>query len=136
MADTGGQEKTEQPTGKRLQENREKGQVAKSMEINSLGIFSGGILLIYLVKDHLGHQLTDLSVMIFSSLDTLELNVSLLKIYVTKGSLYFFSIVSPVLIGLCVIGLIVSYAQTGFQITPKALAPQWSKFDPIKGIKE
>ena len=47
MAESDGQEKTEQATSKRLEESREKGQVAKSTEINSLAIFLSGLMIIY-----------------------------------------------------------------------------------------
>ena len=33
-----GQERTEEPTGKRLQESRDKGQVARSRELNTLAV--------------------------------------------------------------------------------------------------
>ncbi|MEW6042259.1 MAG: EscU/YscU/HrcU family type III secretion system export apparatus switch protein, partial [Elusimicrobiota bacterium] len=38
------EEKTEQPTPKRRQEAREKGQVAKSQEVNSVFILLAGLL--------------------------------------------------------------------------------------------
>ncbi|MDP1994714.1 MAG: EscU/YscU/HrcU family type III secretion system export apparatus switch protein, partial [Ignavibacteria bacterium] len=42
MADSEGQEKTEQASGKKLSDARDKGQVAKSQEINSLALFGAG----------------------------------------------------------------------------------------------
>ncbi|MCK5088250.1 MAG: EscU/YscU/HrcU family type III secretion system export apparatus switch protein, partial [Melioribacteraceae bacterium] len=42
MPNNEGQEKTEQPTPKKLTDSREKGQVAKSQEITNFAIFTGG----------------------------------------------------------------------------------------------
>ena len=39
-----GQERTEQPTSKRLQEAREKGQVAKSPEVSTAFLFAASLL--------------------------------------------------------------------------------------------
>jgi len=42
MADNSAQEKSEQPTSKKLSDARNRGQVAKSVEINSLVVFTTG----------------------------------------------------------------------------------------------
>jgi flagellar biosynthetic protein FlhB len=41
-------EKSEQPTGKRIQEARDKGQVARSQEIPAVAILLTGTLILYL----------------------------------------------------------------------------------------
>lgn len=44
MAEADGQEKTEQPTGKRIEDSRKKGQVARSKELATfLVLISGGL---------------------------------------------------------------------------------------------
>ena len=45
-----GQEKTEQATGKRLTDSRNEGKVAKSSEINSLVMFTTGLLMLFLTE--------------------------------------------------------------------------------------
>jgi len=135
MPDTGGQEKTEQPTGKRLEESREKGQVGKSMEINSLAIFATGLLLLYMTKFYIGDNLSKLSITIFSSLDSIDINIQMLRLFAIKGISFFVLTLAPVFFGLVIIALAAGYGQVGFKITPKALAPKFSKLNPIKGIK-
>mgnify|MGYP001473574029 CR=1 FL=1 len=95
MAESDGQEKTEQATSKRLEESREKGQVAKSTEINSLAIFLSGLMIIYFYKTQIGEKISWLATYIFGSLDKLEVNVNLLQVYSAKGFLYFLSIMAP-----------------------------------------
>ncbi|MFH1194296.1 MAG: flagellar biosynthesis protein FlhB [bacterium] len=135
MADTGGQEKSEQPTDKRLTETREKGQVAKSAEINSLAIFVTGLLILFMFKDQMGNKISELAIYIFSSLDHLEMNVQLLSVYATKGFSLYLVILAPIFIALVVISLAVGFGQVGFKISLKALIPKFEKLNPLTGIK-
>ncbi|NLT50063.1 MAG: flagellar biosynthesis protein FlhB [Ignavibacteria bacterium] len=135
MAESDGQEKTEQATSKRLDESREKGQVAKSTEINSLAIFLSGLMIIYFYKTDIGEKISWLATYIFSSLDKLELNVNLLQVYSAKGFVYFLSIMAPFFIVLMVVSLAAGFAQVGFHFAFKALAPKASKFNPVSGLK-
>ena len=43
MAESDGQEKTEQPTDRRLQQAREKGQIPRSREAQSFAVLLGGV---------------------------------------------------------------------------------------------
>lgn len=135
MADTGGQEKTENATGKRLEESRSKGQVAKSQEMNSIAVFGLGLILIFVFKDFFGEKLGGLAKFVFGSLDSLELSMAVFHSYVYKGFMFVFITLSPIFIGLVIIALVAGYGQAGFRITPKALIPKFEQFDPIKGVK-
>ena len=85
MAENEGQEKTEQPTGKKLQDAREKGQVAKSQEINSFAIFTFGLLLIFATRQFMGDLLSELAITVFSQLDTLTISIDLIQSFASKG---------------------------------------------------
>lgn len=135
MAELDGQEKSEQATSKRQQDTRDKGQAPKSQELNSLAVFTTGLLVLFLTKDYLGGKLWDMSIYIFSSLDTLEISVDVLSLYVIKGAMFFILSMMPVFLGIIVVSLAVGYGQVGFKFTPKALEPKFSKLDPIKGFK-
>ncbi len=135
MAELDGQEKTEQATGKRLQDSRNKGVAPKSQELNSLAVFTTGLLILFFTKEYLGGKLWEISIYIFSSLDTLSLSVDVLSMYAIKGLTFFVMSMMPVFLGIIVISLAVGYGQVGFKFTPKALEPKFSKLDPIKGFK-
>jgi len=135
-AEKDGQEKTEQATSKKLTDTREKGQAAKSQEINSLAVFTTGLLVLFFTKEYLGAKLWNMSTYIFSSLDTLELSVNILSIYAFQGAMFFITAVFPVSIAIVLIALIVGYGQVGFQITPQALQPKFSNLNPISGFKK
>lgn len=135
MPEVNGQEKTEQPTTKKLDDAREKGQVAKSMEINSFAIFTSGLLLVLLSKNHLGTQISELSKTMFNSLDVLELNSGIIQGYAAKALAFFVITVGPVFAGIFVVALLAGISQVGFKISVKALRPKFSKLNPLKGIK-
>lgn len=135
MAEFEGQEKTEQPTGKKLSDARERGQVAKSMEINSLAVFGSGLILIYLTKNYIGDKFYYFARESFNSLNNIELTKAVVQTYAIKWAIFFFTLSLPVLIGVTVVALISNIAQVGFKFTPKALEIKFSRFNPVNGIK-
>jgi flagellar biosynthetic protein FlhB len=134
MAESSG-EKTEQASGKRLEDSREQGQVARSVEINSFLIFSAGISIIYVAKSTIGSGIKEMTITIFSSLNHLELTVDLLSVYAMRGFVFFISMVAPIFAGLVMLSLAAGYGQVGFKITPKVLQPKFSKLNPLNGVK-
>ena len=54
MAEKSFQEKTEQATPKRREESRKKGEVAKSRELASIAVLSGGVLYLFFGGKKLG----------------------------------------------------------------------------------
>ena len=130
-----GQEKTEKATGKRLEDSRQEGKVAKSMEINSLLVFSVGILAVYFSKGHIGDKFLQLTNMMWGSLGSMELNLHILKMLAAKGFLFFLVTLAPLFIGILLAGIGATYGQIGFKLSSKALLPKFEKLDPIKGVK-
>ena len=135
MAESEGQEKTEQPTSKKLTEGREKGQVAKSMEINSLVIFTSGLMILYFTNSMIGENLSKLTIKIFNSLDVLNLDFNLFRLYVKDGLWFMAFTIVPIFIGLFIAAFVAAVSQVGFKMSLKAMAPKAEKFNVLKGIK-
>jgi flagellar biosynthesis protein FlhB len=135
MAETEGQEKTEQPSGKKLSDARDRGQVAKSTELNSLVVFGGGLVLIFLSKGFIGEKLSFFTKEIFSSLDTFNINQTILQTYFLKWTLFLFIVMAPILLGLIVVSLVSNISQVGLKFSGKAFAPKMNRFNPVAGIK-
>ncbi len=135
MAETDGQEKTEQPTGKKLEDSRKEGKVAKSIEVNAFAIFTSGLLMVYFTKSFLSSRISDFSINIFNKLDVLNINRNMIQNF-TKETLFFFLItLAPILGILFVVSLVANVAQVGLKFSPKALKPELNKFNPFSGIK-
>ena len=135
MAESEGQEKTESPTGKKLEDSRKKGQVAKSVEVNSFAILTFGMLIIYLCHKTIGANIAQLATKIFSSLDVLKLDKDSVQRYMQEGIFFYFSTLWPVFGGIILIGLVATIAQVGFKFSSQALVPNFGKFNPVKGLK-
>jgi flagellar biosynthesis protein FlhB len=135
MAENDGQEKTEQPSQKKLQEGRDKGQVAKSMEINSLVIFTSGLMFLYFSHKMISGAISKLSFKLFSNLDVLQLNTNTFRIYAKEGFMFLGLSLLPVFAGLFIVALVAGVSQVGFNVSMKALKPTGSKFNVLKGIK-
>jgi len=135
MADQDGQEKSEQPTSKKLDDARDKGQVAKSTEINSLAVFGSGLIMLYLTKGFIADKFSDFTIEILGSLEKFELNRAILQTYMFKWVFFFLVLLSPVLIGIVVVSLVANIAQVGLKFKGKAFKPKFERFNPIAGIK-
>lgn len=136
MADLDGQEKSEQPTGKKLSDARNKGQAAKSLEINSLAVFGSGLTLIYLTKGFIGEKFREFSVDTFGKLDSLSIDKSLLQMYMIKWAIFFFTLAAPVLIVVALVSFISNVSQIGFKFAGEAFKPKLDKLNPLSGIKK
>jgi flagellar biosynthesis protein FlhB len=136
MAESDGQEKTEQPTGKKLSDSRKEGKVAKSTEVNSFAVFTSGMLMVFFMQKFLSSRISDFSINIFNKLDVLNINRDMIQSF-TKDTLLFFLItLAPVLLVLFVISFVANIAQVGLKFSAKALKPDLNRFNPFTGIKK
>jgi flagellar biosynthetic protein FlhB len=130
-----GQEKTEQPTAKRLDEAKKKGQIARSRELNTMAItLVGGITLVSM-GSHIGNGLWDLMVSNFTiprqdMYDTTSL-VTRLALAI-EDALF---MLLPFFLVVVVLAILSSVALGGYTFSGESLAPKLSKLDPIKGLK-
>lgn len=135
MAEQDGKEKTEQPTSKKLDDARSRGQVARSKEVNSLAVFGTGFVLLYLFQNFIGSRLKDFSISIFDSLDTFPNRISLISSFMTEWVFFFILTLAPIMAGLIVIIFISNVSQVGIKLSPKALELNLDKLNIFKGIK-
>ncbi len=130
-----GQEKTEQPTPKRLRDARKKGQVARSRELNTMAItLLGGIALVSM-SAHMGSGLWEIMAgnFIIPRADIYDSTamVRRLAAAIQNGLMMllpFFLVVVVAAIGS-------SVALGGVAFSGETLVLNFSKLDPIKGIK-
>lgn len=136
MAETpDGQEKTEEATGKRISETREKGNVPKSQEINSLAIFASGILILILTQNQIANVISALAKKVFGHMNEFELRPDMLQPYMFSAFVVFIKVLAPFFVILIIVGLTTNIAQFGFQFHLKPLAPKFNKLNFFKNIK-
>lgn len=135
MAEDTGQERTEQPTPRRKQQAKEKGQVARSRELNTMLVMllSGGALLF------LGPALIQTLAEIFRQ----QLNISRANIFDPGAMMRLFEIaimdafwgLVPFLFVIVIAAMVGPIAMGGLTFSAKSFAFKWEKIDPIKGLK-
>ncbi len=131
------EEKTEKATPKRRKEAREKGQVIRSVEINSAIIILVSFYIMKFFSGSIIHNLED----IYKS--ALAVNAPLDDIFtynglqngLTKMILKAFLAVLPITVGCLIAGIVVNYVQVGFLFTTKPLKPDLNRINPIQGFK-
>ncbi|MGB5396124.1 MAG: flagellar biosynthesis protein FlhB [Gammaproteobacteria bacterium] len=134
MAQDSGQERTEQPTPKRLREAREKGQVPRSKELNSMALLmaaAGGLLVMgeYLI-DGLGELLrSGLSIKQARDIDS----QTMMELF-GDSALQSLILISPLFVLLVVIVIMTPLGLGGWSFSTKAISFKWEKLDPIKGM--
>lgn len=128
-------EKTEQPTGKRLGEARNKGNVAFSADLNNAVILLFGFILWYALGVNTYNSLYNamkaslVNLMCKDVTPESVIDVMLSHVYML------IKILSPFLGGLLLIGLAASYLQVGFMFNFGLLKPNLSKLNIISGLK-
>jgi flagellar biosynthetic protein FlhB len=135
LADNGGQERTEKATPRKLSEARKKGNVARSMDVNTAVVLLAGVAAIRLQFGDMGGRIAEVTRALFSNFPREDMTVeSLHRLFVLLGW-QFFLIVAPCLGLLLVAGLVANYLQVGVLFTTETLKPSLSKISPLAGFK-
>ncbi|MDD4052686.1 MAG: EscU/YscU/HrcU family type III secretion system export apparatus switch protein, partial [candidate division Zixibacteria bacterium] len=112
MEDTG-QDKTEQATPRRLEKAREQGQVARSMELNSVVIVTLGMGAAYVLGPALGGHLMGTMRQAFSEAPNIAINAGNIHQFITNQMGQFAILLGPILLVLAVLAYMVNVAQVG-----------------------
>jgi len=134
MADTD-QERTEQPTGKRLQQAREKGQIARSKELGTASVLLSAVFGLLMIKESLAGAMVKILTIGFTldrdqAFDPNAMGAmlpALLRELVYPLGLLFMLVAIAAFIGNTLLG--------GMNFSSEAMMPKWSKLSPLSGIK-
>jgi flagellar biosynthetic protein FlhB len=136
MAGKNDQEKTEKPTGKKLEKAREKGQVPKSPEVSSAFIILCVTTVLLAAGPWIFRSLMELMQGVFQNLGTLNLQGDSVRTFLGEIFIRFLIIMAPIMISVVVVGIAANVVQVGFLFTMEPLTPKLSKFNPITGMKK
>ena len=129
------EEKTEAPTPKKKKEAVEKGQVAKSQDVNSSLILLSGVLLMLFLGGSMMVQMKDTMGMVCKNLYYENFNVDTFIGLLMDISFKNLKGVLPIMGGFMIVGAIASYSQVGIVFSKKALIPDFKKINPLTGAK-
>jgi len=131
MAD---EEKTEEPTSRKIQKAREEGNVAKSIETAGFIVLFLAILVLFFYVKYIVFYFEDFFKYFYSFIGV-EINKNLVFNLLIKGAFYFFVLMFPIFLVVVIAGILANVAQFGFLFTTKVLIPKFEKINPIKGLK-
>ena len=130
-----GQDRSEEPTAKRLRESREKGQIARSRELNTLAVLLGGTGGLLATGGSLADTLMRVMSANFSlSRDILMDERSMALWFLASGEAALHALL-PLFMTLLIAAIAGPIALGGWLFSTKALAPKFSRMNPWEGIK-
>jgi len=130
-----GQEKSQEPTARRLQQARQKGQVARSKELTTLAVTLSGTVALLLMAPQFSdtvHGIFNANLMI-SRHDVMD-STALLR-HFREAVAEALLMLAPFFAMMMVVAVLASTALGGFNFSAEALQPKFDKLNPLKGMK-
>ena len=132
--ESSGQEKTEEPTARRLAEARKKGDIAKSMEVPSAAVLLVGLMALYLLGGFILDRFMLVLHYYLGHLHTINIIPGNMPMMTREAMVHFGIMVGPMMGIILVTALVANYAQVGFLFSTEKITPKFEKIDPIKGF--
>ncbi|MEJ3646806.1 flagellar biosynthesis protein FlhB [Pseudomonas bubulae] len=130
-----GADKTEDPTEKRKKDSREKGEIARSKELNTLAIMLAGSAGLLIFGGALAQDVMELMRYNFSLSREVLLNPDSMGAFLLHSGKIALIAVQPVLITLLIAALVGPISLGGWLFAAGSLAPKFSRMNPAAGIK-
>ena len=134
MSEENNEEKTEEPTPRKRQELREKGEVAKSRELPSVAVLLASLMALTFFGSFMYSQLQVIMQETFALPMLNDLNVADFIIFAHKMTIRFILAISPLLAAVFITAILSNIMQVGFLVSGESITPKLSKLDPIKGF--
>ena len=129
------EERTEEPTAKRLEKAQEDGQVARSQELSVAAMMIGVACFMYLFGGYLITQLSEVFVSGFTFDQNDVYSDNLLPVAFGGHALESMMVVLPIFILAVLIALGAAGVLGGYIFSFKSIAPKASKINPMSGLK-
>jgi flagellar biosynthetic protein FlhB len=130
-----GGERTEEPSPRRLQEARERGQLPRSRELTNFATMIGGSVALVVMGATLAGRLADvmrhsmaLDVERLEDLDAMNAALGHAALTTLVGTL-------PIFAALIALVLLAAVALGGWNFSPAALVPDFTRMSPLSGLK-
>lgn len=134
MADTEKDQKTEQPTEKRLSEAMDRGQFAKSHEITVLFPIAAVLGVMALTAHSASRDIAEYAISIFTRFTVIPVERDSVMLQLGELMSTVGMVLAPVLIAVVVAALMASGFQSGFHLTPKAVTIKFEQLNPVEGF--
>jgi flagellar biosynthetic protein FlhB len=130
-----GQEKSQEPTAKRIADARKKGQVPRSRELNTMAITVLGAAGLLLMGPRLAHDMHGLFHAHFSLSRSEIFDPNAMLDHLVSGIAEALLMLLPFFAVMMVVAVLSSVALGGFNLSLQAMQPKLSKLNPVSGMK-
>lgn len=133
--ESNGQEKTEQPTGKRRKDARKEGNVFQSKDISTIVMLMGVFMMVRVMMPLIHKTLREYMQWLLQSISgDMDGLLSSQLLTVTLYSMV--KCAFPLLLAALLLGILSHGVQTRFNVSFQSLKPKFSKLNPFTGIKK
>lgn len=135
MSEQSDQEKTEEPTGRKLEKAREEGDIVKSQEVNYWFVMMGGAIAVGLMGSSMAGSMLDALRVFLASPQDIPMDRDHLRLVVMHvGSVMLGALALP--LGILVVSAIAgNVVQNAPVFSAKSMKPSFSKISPVKGLE-
>jgi len=130
-----GADKSEEPTEKRLRESREKGQLARSLELSTVAVTLGGIGGLLASGGSLAGSLMAMMRGTFELRRETLLDEGSMVVLLMQSGMIALEAIMPLLLVLLLVSIIGPISLGGWLFSAKAMAPKFSRMNPGAGLK-
>ncbi|WPC06613.1 flagellar biosynthesis protein FlhB [Pseudomonas sp. MBLB4123] len=130
-----GAEKSEEPTEKRLRESREKGQIARSKELNTLAVMLAGAGGLLASGGGLASALLEIMRGNFSLPREVLFDERNMVIWLLASGEMAIEALLPLFLALLIASIVGPIALGGWLFSAQAMAPKLSRMNPLAGLK-
>lgn len=128
-------EKTEAPTPRRREEARRKGQVARSVDLNSAVVLLAGFIALYMAFPYIIGEMKAFTQHYLIGLTRQDMTIALAQAMFLDAVALGVRVMLPIVGVTAVAGLTVAFIQVGFVFSGEPLAVKLERIDPVEGFK-
>jgi len=129
--------RTETATPKKREDARKKGQVAKSIEINTAFLFLAAFTSLKFFGSYMRMSFENFFTYSFNNISSVETFFEPRHLSNNIANIFFtiIKITGPVILSIMIAGLVASFIQVGWSPSLEPMSPKFSKLNPIAGFK-
>jgi flagellar biosynthetic protein FlhB len=129
-----GQEKTEAPTQRRLSEAREKGDIARSVEVPSAAVLLAAVLTLYAGGPHMLAVCRAIMRHYLGAAAQIDLAAGTIRFIATDAVLRSLAVAGPLMAVIVVVAVLANLLQNGPVFSTEKIAPDPTRIDPVQGF--
>ncbi|UZE27614.1 flagellar biosynthesis protein FlhB [Pseudomonas asplenii] len=130
-----GQDKTEDPTEKRKKDSREKGEITRSKELNTLVVMLAGVGGVLVFGGALAREMAEIMRLNFTLSREVVLDQRYMAIFLLQSGKLAILAVQPILLTLLIAAFLGPISLGGWLFAVGSMAPKFSRMNPLSGIK-